>query len=63
MMAHHHKLAGHPGITQMRATLQEIYYWHQMAADIFILSIIVPRVRIIGVVCACELAHYKFCGV
>ncbi len=33
-MAHHHKLAGHPGHTQMLATLQLTYYWPEMASDI-----------------------------
>lgn len=34
MMAHHHNMVGHPGVTQLQATLQQTYYWPQIAADI-----------------------------
>lgn len=33
-MAHHHKLAGAPWITQNSVTLQPTYYWLQIAADV-----------------------------
>lgn len=33
-MAHRRGLAEHLEVTQMPATLQKIYYWQQMAADV-----------------------------
>lgn len=33
-MAHYYKFVGHPGVTKMHATLQQTYYWAQMAPDV-----------------------------
>ena len=33
-MAHYAVIAGHPGQTRMKHTIQQTYYWPQMAADV-----------------------------
>lgn len=54
-MAHFHKLTGHPGVTQMQASLQQTYYRWQMAADVTSAVRDFVHFAKIGLSCASEL--------
>lgn len=55
----HHKFYGHPGVTEMRPTLQQTYYWPQMAADWTFAVHGCVQCRKFGFVCANNLAPLK----